>query len=157
LGYYGREVQNGILRGVRPIVTSDDKISIPPKYYSNFKVLEEPDTAEFIDFYGRLRIKLRGFGIGLMDFDALLPAWQHVGLTYPGIGEDKYLEMAMPLYDLLETLLPSDDPIVKRVITTLSGKSQDGFQLYVKLWACLYQFSAHTSQANLPFGASIQT
>lgn len=92
-----------------------------------------------------------------MDFDALLPAWQHVGLTYPGIGEDKYLEMAMPLYDLLETLLPSDDPIVKRVITTLSGKSQDGFQLYVKLWACLYQFSAHTSQANLPFGASIQT
>jgi hypothetical protein len=133
LGYYGKEVQNGILRGVYPIVTSDDKISIPPKYYSNFKVLEELDTAEFIDFYGRLRIKLRGFGIGLMDFDALLPAWQHVGLTYPGIGEDKYLEMAMPLYDLLETLLPSDDPIVKRVTTTLSGKSQDGFQLLRKV------------------------
>lgn len=39
----------------------------------------------------------------------------------------------MPLYDLLETLLPSDDPIVKRVTTTLSGKSQDGFQLLRKV------------------------
>jgi hypothetical protein len=54
-------------------------------------------------------------------------------LTYPGIGEDKYIEMAEPLFTLLEYLLPKDEPAVKQTLTLLSGKQNDGFLLLRKI------------------------
>jgi hypothetical protein len=54
-------------------------------------------------------------------------------LTYPGIGEDKYIEMAEPLFTLLKHLLPKDAPAVKQTLTLLRGKQNDGFLLLRKV------------------------
>ena len=69
----------------------DDKPDINPKYYSGFYKLEELNVKDFLDFYTHLSVQLRHYGIDLLDFDAVLPKWNHVGLTYPGIGETRYL------------------------------------------------------------------
>lgn len=48
-------------------------------------------------------------------------------MTYPGIGEVNYLPMSETLFNLLEKLLPLDDPIVKQIHTSLLGVNHDGF------------------------------
>jgi hypothetical protein len=48
-------------------------------------------------------------------------------MTYPGIGEVNYLPMSETLFNLLEKLLPLNDPIVKQIHTSLLGVNHDGF------------------------------
>jgi hypothetical protein len=91
--------------------------------------LEESELEAFVDFYSHLSVQLKRFGIGLLDFDAVLPKWGYIGLILPGIGETNYLPMAEHLFNLLEKLLPSEDPIVKQCTTSLVGVNHDGFKL----------------------------
>lgn len=129
LGFQGEEVAKIITRGVKQILDRDEPADINPKYFSGFTKLEELELGAFVDFYSHLSIQLKQFGIGLLDFDAVIPKWGHIGLTLPGIGESKYLLMAEHLFNLLEKLLPSNEPIVKQCTTSLVGVNHDGFLL----------------------------
>jgi predicted Fe-S protein YdhL (DUF1289 family) len=129
LGYVTPEVQRVVLRGASFVILYEDKPDINPKYYNGFNRLEELNTEEFVDFYQHLTIKLRRYGIGLLEFDVVQPRWLHVGLCYPGVGEIKYIQMAEELFNLLERLLPMTEAVVQQCYTTLVGRTHDGFKL----------------------------
>jgi hypothetical protein len=129
LGYVTPEVQKVVLRGASFVIMHDEKPDINPKYYTGFNRLEELNNEEFVDFYQHLSIKLRRYGIGLLEFDVVQPRWLHVGLCYPGVGETRYIQMAEELFNLLERLLPMTDSIVQQCYTTLVGCTHDGFKL----------------------------
>jgi hypothetical protein len=75
-------------------------------------------------------------------------------MTYPGMGETKYIYQAETLFNILEKLLPAEDTIVKQCITTLLGSSHDGFKLLHIIFGktvpvfCLY--SKRTSKMARP-------
>ena len=50
----------------------------------------------------------------------------HVGLAFPGSGEVNYLPMSETFFNLLEKLLPLDDPTVRQIHTSLLGANHDG-------------------------------
>lgn len=129
LGYVGDDVQKVILQGVGPILSRRDSPDINPKYYSGFQKLEELIVEDFVDFYSHIAVQLHCYSIDLLELDAVQPIWQQVGLTYPGIGEYRYLLMAESLFNLLEKLLPTLDTIVKQCLTTLVGSNHNGFLL----------------------------
>jgi hypothetical protein len=129
LGYVTPEVQRVVLRGASFVILYEDKPDINPKYYTGFTRLEELNTEDFVDFYQHLTIKLRRYGIGLLEFDVVQPRWLHVGLCYPGVGEIRYIQMAEELFNLLERLLPMTEPVVQQCYTTLVGRTHDGFKL----------------------------
>ena len=133
LGFIGEEVNKIITRGVQQILRQDDIPDINPKYYSGFNKLEDLEVEHIVDFYCHLAIRLKRYGVALLDFDAVLPRWHHIGMTYPGIGEVGYLPMSETLFNLLEKLLPLDDPTVKQIHTSLTGVNHDGFQFLRKV------------------------
>jgi hypothetical protein len=127
LGFMGEEVNKIITRGVQQILKRENTPDINPKYYSGFNKLEDLEVEQIVDFYCHLVIRLKRYGVALLDFDTVLPKWLHIGMTYPGIGEVNYLSMSETLFNLLEKLLPLDDPIVKQIHTSLLGVNHDGF------------------------------
>ena len=129
LGYEGQDVKNTILRDVASLLDRWDTPDVNPKYYSGFSKLEELNVESFIDFYNHIQHQLKRYHIGLMPFDCIIPKWHHVGMTYPGMGEIRYVYQAETLFNILEKLLPKQDTIVKQCITTLLGSSHDGFKL----------------------------
>jgi hypothetical protein len=129
LGFDNDEAKRTIMRGLFFLINSGNKPDIAPKCYSSFQQLEELNMEEFVDFYGHLVISLKRHGIGLLDFDHVQPKWLQCGLAFPGIGEENYLIQAEPLFNVLEKILPSNDPIVKQCTNALVGKNHDGFKL----------------------------
>jgi hypothetical protein len=118
-----------ILRGASYVFVHEETPDINPKYYTGFNRHEELNTEDFVDFYKHLTIKLRRFGIGLMEFDVVQPKWMHVGLTYQMVGEIRYVQMAEELFNLLQKTLPMTDPVVNQAYTTLEGDNHDGYKL----------------------------
>lgn len=129
LGFQGEEVAKTIHRGVKTILACEELADINPKYIKGFSKLEELKLEAFVDFYSHLVVQLQRHGIGLLDFDAVLPKWGHIGLTLPRLGETRYLPGAEHLFHLLEKLLPSEEPIVKECTTSLVGVNHDGYRL----------------------------
>ena len=127
LGFVGEEINRIITRGIQQILRRKEMPDVAPKYYANFNKLKDLEVETITDFYSHLVIRLKRYGVYLLDFDALLPRWMHVGLTFPGAGELNYLQMSETLFNLLEKLLPLDEPIVKQIHTSLLGMNHDGF------------------------------
>ena len=129
LGYTGREVETTIVRDVAALLTRWDTPDINPKYYSGFSKLEDLSVESIVDFYNHIQHQLKRYHIGLMPFECIIPKWNHVGMTYPGMGEIKYVYQSETLFNILEKLLPIEETIVKQCITQLLGSSHDGFKL----------------------------
>lgn len=129
LGFEGREMETTIMRDIAALLDRWEAPDVNPKYYSGFTKLEELTVESIVDFYNHIQHQLKRYHIGLMPFDCIIPRWHHVGMTYPGMGETKYIYQAETLFNILEKLLPVEDTIVKQCITTLLGSSHDGFKL----------------------------
>lgn len=146
LGFEGDEAYMTILQGLLFIYKNEDKPDINPKYYAGFHKCEDLSVKTFVDFYAHLVLMLKRFGIGLLGFDLVLPKWLHIGLVYPGMGEEQYLQMSEPLFNLLEKLLPLSDPIVNMCTSALVGSNHDGFLLLRNVMAkCIPVFCSYMS------------
>jgi hypothetical protein len=82
----------------------------------------------WVDFYTHLTSDLKFYHIGLVPFDAIVLRYGYLGLVLPGIGDDRYLPMARVLYNILERLLPVDDPTIRMCNDSASGYTMDGFR-----------------------------
>ena len=132
---FGQESYQTVGAGIVLVLQHWSTPDINPKYYSGFHKLEELTVEHFVDFYAHLEFELKRYRIVLMPFDDILTKWQHVGLSMPGIGGFRYLEMAEALFNLLERLLPMADETVKKCTTSLVGSSHDGFKLLHSIMA----------------------
>lgn len=132
---FGIDIQQGVCMNTFDLLDRFMHPDINPKYVASFTKLEELTPELFIDWYTTLQFDLRRFNIGLMPFDWLVKEWAYLGLSYPGVGETRYLLMAQALFRLLDRLLLLNDTIVKECHTALVGMTQDGFQLLDSIMA----------------------
>jgi hypothetical protein len=122
-GYY-REVRDALGELLRDWSTPVFNV----KYKDSLHPLQDLSIESWVNFYTHLTSDLKFYHIGLVPFDAIVLKYGYVGLVLPGVGDDRYLPMAQVLYNVLERLLPVDDPTIRMCNDSASGYTMDGFR-----------------------------
>ena len=87
-----------------------------------------------MDFYDKLHKTSALFLLPLMLFDAINLNTGFEGLCPPGLGLQRYAEIAGVLMEVLPRLLPNLDSQVTSLVTVVRAESNNGFDL---LWRVL--------------------
>jgi hypothetical protein len=98
------------------------------KYKDSLHPLSDLSIEAWVDFYTHLTADLKYYHIGLVPFDAIVLKAGYIGVVLPGVGDDRYLPMARVLYNILEHLLPVDNPTIRMCNNSASGLTMDGFR-----------------------------
>ncbi len=97
-------------------------------------VLKTFDEPTIVQCYKRLTATCKAFHIGLVPFNAI-QFWQpHEGLGLPGLGVEKYVNIANALCTVMTTCLENSDNWVKVMVTSVETKSRTGYKI---IW-CLF-------------------
>ena len=132
---FGIDIHGEVISGLSTLLEDWKVPDVNPKYLdTSFTKLDDLDVVTFTEWYKTFGFELRRYHIGLIDFDHLLLKYAHVGLSYPGVGNNRYLQMAQPMYAILIKLLP-DHPIVTECKKGLSGFHHDGYKLLDSIMA----------------------
>ena len=108
----------------------DSDLYLDDKQIKNLPKLRDLQPESVVDWYDDMENELMMITtISLMPFDAIVLNWRYVGLCIPGVGEQKYMEMAGVLWRICKRTLPLDEEAVKDALKINSGRSQDGFRL----------------------------
>lgn len=125
----GLDTHDNIRNSVTNLLQDWKTPSISNKHLATFKPLESLSPEDFVVWYSNTRYAVARYDVGLMPFDAIVLKWAFVGLCYPGVGGNRYLQMASALYEILDATLPKEVPLVRDVMHTQEGFHQDGYRL----------------------------
>lgn len=98
----------------------------------------------WVHFYTHLQSGVCACHIGMVPFDALIPCWGYIGLVLPGVSADLYFPMAHCLYNILEWLLPTDDPTIRmynRCAEILFDALDEKLQIPIKQQGLIFHLS----------------
>ncbi len=99
-----------------------------------FPSLQGFDIADMVKSYDELQKISMGYLLPLMPFDSICLAFGFEGLCPPGLGTVRYSAIASAWMDVLPRLLPVKESEVELTVSTVSVKSNNGFDL---LWRIL--------------------
>ena len=99
-----------------------------------FPKLDTLEVSATVDFYDKLHKTSALFLLPLMLFDAINLNTGFEGLCPPGLGLQRYAEIAGVLMEVLPRLLPTSDSQVTLLVTVVRAESNNGFDL---LWRIL--------------------
>jgi len=99
-----------------------------------FPKLDSLEVSATVDFYDKLHKTSALFLLPLMLFDAINLNTGFEGLCPPGLGLQRYAEIAGVLMEVLPRLLPTSDSQVTSLVTVVQAESNNGFDL---LWRIL--------------------
>jgi hypothetical protein len=99
-----------------------------------FPKLDSLEVSATVDFYDKLHKTSALFLLPLMLFDAINLTTGFEGLCPPGLGLQRYAEIAGVLMEVLPRLLPTSDSQVTSLVTVVRAESNNGFDL---LWRVL--------------------
>jgi hypothetical protein len=99
-----------------------------------FPKLDSLEVSATVDFYDKLHKTSALFLLPLMLFDAINLNTGFEGLCPPGLGLQRYAEIAGVLMEVLPRLLPTSDSQVTSLVTVVRAESNNGYDL---LWRIL--------------------
>lgn len=99
-----------------------------------FPRLDTLEVSATVDFYDKLHKTSALFLLPLMLFDAINLNTGFEGLCPPGLGLQRYAEIAGVFMEILPRLLPSSDSHVTSLVMVVRAESNNGFDL---LWRIL--------------------
>ena len=88
-------------------------------------------------YYDRLTATCEAFWIGLVPFDAIQFRRRHKGLCLPGLGLDRYVNVASALCTVMLICLENGDSRVKAMVASVETKSRNGYEIIYCLF-CRY-------------------
>ncbi len=105
--------------------------------FSTRLLLEKFDAPSVVAWYERLTSTCKGFRIALVPFDAIQFQQRQEGLCVPGLGFDRYDDMASALCTALPICLTGADSRVKAILAAVEMTTRDGYEV---VWNLLYRF-----------------
>ena len=99
--------------------------------------LEKFDPCSVLAWYEKLVMTCEAYKIGLMPFDAIQFARGSLGLCIPGLGTDRFTEMASALCSVLQVCLSKASMRVTTMAAQVESRTRNGYDI---LWRvlCLY-------------------
>jgi hypothetical protein len=88
-----------------------------------------------VAFYERMQQVLGAYLLPLIPFDLINLTNNYEGLFPPGLGTDAYAECSIAILELLPRLLPSTDPEIQAIVSTVRNSSQNGYDLLWRVMA----------------------
>jgi hypothetical protein len=99
---------------IRVIDADDNDLYLDDKQIKNLPKLRDLRPETVVDWYEDMENELMMITtISLMPFDAVVLNWRYVGLCIPGVGEQRYMEMAGVLWRICKRTLPLEEEAVK--------------------------------------------
>jgi hypothetical protein len=89
--------------------------------FTSKMVLDGFDAPSIVHWYERLTVTCKAFCIGLVPFDAIQFRRRHEGLCLPGLGLDRYVDMASALCTVMSVCLENGDSRVKAIVDWFSS------------------------------------
>ena len=105
--------------------------------FTSKMVLDGFDAPSIVHWYERLTATCEAFRIGLVPFDAIQFRRRHEGLCLPGLGLDRYVDMASALCTVMSVCLENGDSRVKAMVASVETKSRNGYEIIYRLF-CRY-------------------
>jgi hypothetical protein len=105
--------------------------------FSTHLLLEKFDAPLVVAWYERLTSTCEGFRIALIPFDAIQFQQRQEGFCVPGLGFNRYNNMASTLCTTLPICLTGANSHVKAMLAAVEMTTRDGYEV---VWNLLYQF-----------------
>jgi hypothetical protein len=105
--------------------------------FSTRLLLVKFDAPSVVAWYERLTSTCEGFQIALVPFNAIQFQRRQEGLCIPGLGFDRYDDMASALCTALPICLTKADSCVKAMVADVKMRTRDGYEV---VWNLLYRF-----------------
>jgi hypothetical protein len=103
--------------------------------FSTRLLLEKIDAPSIVNWYERFTSTCKAFRIGLVPFDTIQFSCCQEGLCIPGLGIDRYHDMASALCTAMPMCLAQADSRVQAMIAGIETKTRNGYEI---LWHLLY-------------------
>jgi hypothetical protein len=100
-------------------------------------ILKKFDAPLVVAWYERLTSICKGFRIALVPFNAIQSQRCQEGLCIPGLGFDRYNDMASALCMALPISLTEADSCIKAMVADVEMRTRNGYKV---VWNLLYQF-----------------
>jgi len=132
-------------RGIRQCWHNRQQHSFGPQKESILKssafstrlLLEKFDAPSVVNWYERLVSTCEAFRIGLVPFDAIQFGCRHEGLCLPGLGFERYDDMASALCTAMPICLDKADGRVRAMVSGVETKTRNGYKI---VWNLLFRY-----------------
>jgi hypothetical protein len=105
--------------------------------FSTRLLLEKFDAPSVVNWYERLVSTCEAFRIGLVPFDAIQFGRRHEGLCLPGLGFERYDDMASALFTAMPICLDMADGRVWAMLSGVETKTRNGYEI---VWNLLFRY-----------------
>ena len=105
--------------------------------FSTRLLLEKFDAPSVVNWYERLVSTCEAFRIGLVPFDAIQFGRRHEGLCLPGLGFERYNDMASALCTAMPICLDKADGRVRAMVSSVETKTRNGYEI---VWHLLFRY-----------------
>ncbi len=105
--------------------------------FSTRLLLEKFNTPSVINWYEPLASTCKAFRIGLVPFDAIQFGHRHEGLCLPGLGFERYDNMASALCTAMPICLDKADGRVRAMVSGVETKTRNGYEI---VWNLLFRY-----------------
>ncbi len=105
--------------------------------FSTCLLLDKFDAPSIVNWYKCLTSTCKAFRIGLVPFYTIQFSRQQEGLCIPGLGLERYQDMASALCTAMPVCLAQADNRVQAMVAGVETKMQNGYTI---VWNLLYRF-----------------
>jgi hypothetical protein len=105
--------------------------------FSTRLLLKKIDAPSVVNWYEHLTSTCKAFLIGLIPFDAIQFTRPQEGLCIPGLGFERYDDMASALCTAMPICLAQADSRVQAMIAGVETKTRNGYEI---VWNLLYRY-----------------
>jgi hypothetical protein len=105
--------------------------------FSTRLLLEKFDAPSVVNWYERLVSTCEAFPIGLVPFDAIQFGCRHEGICLPGLGFERYADMASALCTAMPICLEKADGRVRAMVSGIETKTRNGYEI---VWNLLFRY-----------------
>ena len=100
-------------------------------------LLKKFDAPSVVNWYKRLLSTCEAFRIGLVPFDAIQFGRRHEGICLPGLGFERYADMASALCTAMPICLEKADGRVRAMVSGIEMKTRNGYEI---VWNLLFRY-----------------
>jgi hypothetical protein len=105
--------------------------------FSTRLLIDKFDAPSVVNWYERLVSTCEAFRIGLVPFDAIQFDRRHEGLCLPGLGFERYDDMASALCTAMPICLDKADGRVRSMVSGVETKTRNGYEI---VWNLLFRY-----------------
>jgi len=105
--------------------------------FSTRLLLDKFDAPSVVNWYERLVSTCEAFRIGLVPFDAIQFGRWHEGLCLPGLGFERYDDMASALCTAMPICLDKADGRIRAMVSGVETKTRNGYEI---VWNLLFRY-----------------